>query len=313
MNASADCYYSVLEIEKSATTDEIKKAYRKMSLKWHPDKNKHPSAADKFQKITAAYETLGDAQKKGAYDMMGGGGSNMFGNMRGPQAQAFHSMNINEILRGMHGMQGVHGMASAGNGVHVFNSPGGGVAFSVRHTTLSKPPAIIKTFVMDIRDVLVSSAQPIMIERWVVDGGHKKPETETIYVDISAGIDDGEIIVIKDRGNINGDQVGDIKLIIKVTNNTEFTRDGLNIVYNKHITLRESLCGVSFDIEHLNNKTYTITNKEGDIIPPDYKKIMPKMGITRGDHTGDMVIVFHVKFPTKITPEAAQVIRELDL
>lgn len=316
MSSQTECYYSILEIEKTASADEIKKAYRKMSLKWHPDKNNHPSAPQKFQKINDAYETLGDADKKQMYDMTQNGGKpiNIFEHMMrrgGVRGNDIFMSNIAQMFPQQEGMPQPR--------VHIFNTPNG-MSFSMgggfHHThqqQLSKPPAIIKTITIDIKDVLVSSTHPVVIERWVHEDGQKKFETETIYVEIQTGIDNGEIIVIKNKGNVNGELTGDIKLMVKIENNTEFKRDGLHLIYNKNITLKESLCGVSFDIEFVNGKTYTINNNAGNIIPPGYKKHIHGMGIKRGDHTGDLIIIFNVKFPAKLTIEDIELIKKIEM
>jgi len=70
-------YYAVLGITKSATEDDVKKAYRKQALKYHPDKNKSPGAEDKFKEIAEAYEVLSDPKKKGVYDRFGEEGERM--------------------------------------------------------------------------------------------------------------------------------------------------------------------------------------------------------------------------------------------
>lgn len=64
-------YYDILGIKKSASEDEIKKAYRKQALKYHPDKNKSPGAEDKFKEIAEAYDVLSDPKKKDIYDRFG--------------------------------------------------------------------------------------------------------------------------------------------------------------------------------------------------------------------------------------------------
>ena len=114
---------------------------------------------------------------------------------------------------------------------------------------------------------------PLQIDRWIMVNNVKKMEKERIYVKIKKGADSGEIIIIREKGNIINETLkGDIKLFIKVENKSKFKREGLNLKHQKSFTLKESLTGFKFDIKHLNGKTYTINNDSGNIIPANYKK-----------------------------------------
>ncbi len=112
------------------------------------------------------------------------------------------------------------------------------------------------------------------------------------------------MIVLSDKGNIINQNVkGDVKLPIKITNETEFKRSGLDLILEKNITLKEALCGFSFEINYINGKSYTLNNNKGNLIPPGYKKIYPNMGLSRGEHKGSMIIHFNLQFPEKLTDE----------
>jgi DnaJ family protein A protein 2 len=152
--------------------------------------------------------------------------------------------------------------------------------------------------------VLNGGKIPVEIERWIIENGNKLHETTTVYVDIFKGIDHNEIIMLKDQGNIvNENCKGDIKIFISVNNDSCFSRRGLDLIMEKVISLKESLCGFSFDLKYINGKTYTINNLPGNIIPPEYLKVIPNMGLTREGHTGNLIIHFHTKFPETLTKE----------
>jgi DnaJ-class molecular chaperone len=303
-------FYNVLGVDEKATKDEIKKAFRSLSMKYHPDKNPgDPSVVGKFQKIGEAYETLGDDQKRQEYDMAR---SNPFMRMNSNHGPGME-VPIDEIFNaffggggmpfGMHPFAGMPG----GPRVQVFHNGvplgGGGMPPGFPHA-MQKPQPIVKTLNVSIDQILTGANVPVDIERWIVQNGMKVFEQETIYVTIPKGSDDNEIILLKERGNvINDNNKGDIKIIIKVENNTSFKRSGLDLILERNITLKEALCGFSFEIKYLNGKSYTLNNTSGNIISPEYKKIIPKMGLTRDDHTGNLIIIFHISFPEKLSEE----------
>ena len=153
---------------------------------------------------------------------------------------------------------------------------------------------------------------PVEIERWIIVNNQKKIEKEKLYIQIPKGVDSGEIIIIKDKGNIVNENIkGDIKIYINVNNNTEFKREGLNLVLSKNISLKESLTGFKFDIKHLNGKTYTINNDAGNIIPNDFVKEINSLGLKRGDVVGNLLIKFKVQFPEKLSEHQIEKLKEI--
>jgi len=321
-----ETFYNILGLEETATKDEIKKAYRKLSLQWHPDKNPGNSIAiEKFQKISEAYETLSDENKRQEYDgrnnnpfmrmnSMGGNGdfsnvddllSALFGGIPG----AMHGMHgMPGMMGGMHGVGGIHGMMGGfppGANIHIFRN---GVPVNM----MQKPAPIVKNIEVTMDQVLTGTNIPVEIERWIMENGNKVFEKETLYIHVPKGIDDNEILLLKDKGNaINDECKGDIKLFVKVDNNTDFRRNGLDLILEKTISLKEALCGFTFELKYINGKTYTIHNNGGNIIVPDYNKIIPNMGLSRESHQGNLVIHFNVVFPETLTKETIEKLKEI--
>ena len=299
-------YYNILGVEEGATKEEIKKAYRGLSFKWHPDKNPgNAEATSKFQKISEAYETLGDEQKRVEYDMARKNPFVRLNSNNGmdiPVDDIFNMFfnGMGNPFGGMPGMQGMPGQFPPGVKIHVFNSgPMGGFQQAIQ-----KPTPIIKNIFICLEQVLNGATIPIEIERWILENGMKVFENETVYVTIPQGIDEGEMIILREKGNVINETVkGDIKIFVKINNETSFKRAGLDLILEKNITLKEALCGFSFEIKYINGKSYTLNNNKGNIIPPDYKKIYPNMGLKRGEHIGNMIIHFHIDFPEKLTDE----------
>lgn len=325
-----DDHYKTLELDENASQNDIKKAYRKLSLLHHPDKN--PGKVDisgKFQKISSAYEVLGneesrvqyDAERKNPFLRMAGGGG-----MHG--MQGVDEMLANLFFGGMtQGFPGMPGMMHQGMGHHSgmgnnpfgnFFPPGANIKIFRNGTqvnmqqALEKPTPIVKTVEIFMEHVLSGATVPVEIERWLIDNGSKVFECETVYVQIPKGIDDNEMIVLRDKGNILSEECkGDIKIFIKVTNNSDFKRQGLDLILDKEITLKEALCGFSFELKYINGRSYTINNNMGNIIKPEYKKTIPNMGLERDNHKGNVIICFHVVFPDTLDVTTLEKLKEL--
>jgi DnaJ-class molecular chaperone len=311
-----ESHYSTLGITENASHEEIKKAYRLLSLKFHPDKN--PNGIEMFQKISSAFEVLGDPEKKKEYDFMRTHKgfppngmmddmcdlndllSSLFGSMHGGMPGGIRVAHM-----GMPGMPSFHGFnpPHQGANIHMFRN---GIPVQ------QKPSAIIYNLTIDINQVLNGVQLPIDIERWIIENNLKIHEKQTIYIDIPKGIDDGEIIVLPNQGNVVDENCkGDVKVHIKVNNNSFFERRGLDLYLEKQISLKESLCGFSFELKYLNDKVYTINNQIGNIIPPDYKKIIPGMGLTRENAKGNLIINFKINFPSSLSQEQIDKLNDL--
>lgn len=302
-------YYNVLGVKENSNQDEIKKAFRKMSLKHHPDRG---GDTEKFKKINEAYQILGDVDKRKQYEMRR---KNPFQNFNNGNRMDM-DMDIDPILKmffgggmpmpGMGGMPGMSGMGGMPN-IHIFRN-----GRPVNIQQVQKPSPIIKTAIITLHQSFSGITYPLLIERWILMNNEKKLEKEKIYINIKKGVDTGEIIMIKDKGNvINNSLKGDIKVHIKVENQSVFKREGLNLKFKKEITLKESLIGFSFDIKHLNGKKYTINNDKGNIIPTNYSKEIEGLGMCRDDKIGKLVIEFSIKFPEKLTNEQIDKLKEI--
>lgn len=297
-------FYNILGITENATKDEIKKAYRGLQMKYHPDKNHgNQEAIAMTQKINEAYETLGDEQKKAEYDMFRNN-PNPF--MRMNSQNGGMEVPVDDIFSMFFGggnpfmsMPSMGAGLPPGAKIHIFH--GGPMGFQ---QAFNKPIPIMKSLQINMEHVLNGASLPLEIERWIMENGNKVFEKETIYVDVPPGIDENEMIILRDRGNVINEQCkGDIKINILIQNNTAFKRSGLDLILEKHISLKESLCGFTFELRYINGKSYTLNNNKGNIVPPEYKKIYPGMGLKRGEHKGNMIIIFHVDFPEHLSEE----------
>jgi DnaJ-class molecular chaperone len=190
-------------------------------------------------------------------------------------------------------------------GSHV---PGGNMPgfFNVEglRQNLNKPMPIIKNLEITLSKSYAGCTLPLEITRWVSENEIKREETETIYINIPKGVDNNELIILRDKGHIISDSIkGDIKIFISVKNDTEFIRNGLDLILNKTITLKEALCGFTFDMKYLEGKTFKINNGNGNVIGFNYTKVLPDLGMKRDNHIGNIIINFTIAFPEKLTSE----------
>ena len=288
-------FYNILGVQQNSSQDDIKRAFRRLSLKHHPDRGGNK---DDFQKINEAFQTLGDPNKRKQYDM---GGNFHFGAMNGSEdIDSF----FNAIFGGQQNIFSPFGQGMPN--VRVFHN-GQPVHFSQQ-----KPKEIIKTVEIDISDAYLGINMPITIERWIFESNEKKYEKEKIYVTVPKGIDNGEIIVLKNKGNIiNQTNKGDIKIYIKINNTSNFERKGLDLYLDKQITLKQALTGFIFQFTHLNSKVYKINNDEGNIIPPNYVKKIANLGMHRDNSKGSLYIKFTIHFPEALTDEQIEQLKDI--
>ncbi len=318
-------FYEILGVAKDSTQEDIKKAYRKLSLQLHPDRNNNSDeSTQKYQEINSAYEVLGNEQERSNYDRQRN--SPFFGNGHGPipghghmemnPADIFNFLNKNvfEQMGGIGGMSfGQMGMGNMGpmgmsfNGINLGDMTMDGIK-----NKLMKPVPIVKTEEIQLSKAYNGCKIPINIKRWVVENGIKREETETVYLPVPKGVDNNEIIILQGKGNsLSQSNVGDVKVFIKIINDTDFMRSGLDLILNKTITLKEALCGFSFDLKYIDGRTFKITNDGGNVITNNYNKVISKMGLSRDEHIGNLIINFTVEFPKEITPQQAEALSKI--
>jgi DnaJ-class molecular chaperone len=328
-------YYEVLGVKNNATQEEIRKTYRQLSLKYHPDRNTDPSATEKYKQINEAYETLGDSSERTKYDMMrslglgreedggidlndpllrgmgmgmGMGGNPFFRSGNGGGIRIFTSGG------GMGGMGGMEGLPP--EVAHIFSMFGGGPPTGfpgMGRPTFMKPPPINTNIQISMEMVLNGGSIPISIDRWVIENGMKVTENISLMVDVPKSVEDKETIVITGSGNMAGPNViGDILVSVHVNNTTPFKRNGLDLIYNTKISLKEALCGFKVDILHINGKRYVMNNHSGKIITSGHVKTLPLLGLSnQSGVTGNLLIIFDVEFPESLTTEQIDALKNI--
>ena len=219
--------YETLGVSERASADEIKKAYRKLARKYHPDINKDESAVDKFKEINAAYEVLSDEQKKAQYDQFG---DSMFG------GQNFHDfaqgqgagVDLDEILRQMFGGGGggfSGGFGGAQGGFGGFGGFGG--------------PDL---------DLQARIVVPFMV---AINGGKHNVSTngQNFDIKIPAGIKSGETMRVRGKGKQYQGQSGDLLIKVEVSASNEYERKGDDLYKTFDVPLKEALFGGKVQVE----------------------------------------------------------------
>ena len=281
-------HYDLLGVPRDASEEQIKKAYKKLAFQFHPDRNTDPGANSKFQEINEANEVLSDQVKRQAYD------SQLNGVNTNTNTVQFHDMN--DIFRSFFG-----------NNAHMFQGQANHF-FQAIH----KPPPIVKTLNLTMAQAYTGGSFPIELERWTLVDNTRFDERLTVYVVIPAGIDENEIMTIQGNGNtINNTIKGDIKIHMKISNDTEFKRQGLDLLYRKTVTLKEALCGFEFDINHINGKVLSFKNATNPfIIKPGFRKVIPEFGMKRDNTVGNLILEFDIVFPEQLSSDQIKKISE---
>ena len=217
----AKSLYETLEVSENASADEIKKAYRKLARKYHPDVNKDPKAEEKFKEINAAYEVLSDPQKKQQYDQYG---DSMFGgqNFSDFARNQGGGVDLDEILRQM------FGGGAAGFGRSNF---GGGFGF-------------------DAPDLDTNAQVTIPFEVAVMGGKQNiSLNNDSFDIKIPEGIEDGQRIRAKGKGKSYQGQRGDLILKINISPSNEYEREFDNLIKYFDLPLKTALFGGKVEIK----------------------------------------------------------------
>ena len=270
-------YYDILNISENSDIDSIKKAYRKLSLKYHPDKNNN-TTNELFKNITSAYEYLSKKNISNIYD---------------PQYNNNNSLKkYTDICD-----------------INLYNNTAQNM-FSDNNCNKYKEDIPIS---LDItyEQAYNGSNVPIIINRFIMNNNISQNEKETLYVEIPKGIDNDEIIIIKERGNIYNNISSNIKILINLLKHDFYTRTGLDLHFMAKISFKESLIGFNFILKHLNNKSYKIVNTKREIVHNKTTIHLPQLGFERNNFRGNLTINFIIDYPKSLAPEIIEKLKEI--
>ncbi|XP_027065217.1 uncharacterized protein [Coffea arabica] len=336
-------YYKILQVDRNAKEDDLKRAYRKLAMKWHPDKNPNnkKDAEAKFKQISEAYDVLSDPQKRAVYDQYGeeglkgqvpppsayastsdGGGPTMFRfNPRNPDDIFSEFFGFSSPFGGMGGMGDMGGPRSAGSSFSrgmfsddIFASFRSATSEGSSGSVPRKAAAIERTLPCSLEDLYKGTTKKMKISRDVNDAnGRPTTMEEILSIEIRPGWKKGTKITFPEKGNEQrGFIPSDLVFIVDEKPHSVFKRDGNDLVITQKISLVEALTGYTAQMTTLDGRSLAIPINS--IISPTYEEVIKGEGMPipkEPSKKGNLRIKFNIKFPTKLTSEQKTGIKRL--
>ncbi len=301
----AQDYYKILGIEKTASASEIKKAYRKLALLYHPDKTKGDKAMeDKFKQISEAYAVLSDSEKKNQYDTYGSADFQQ----RFSQEDIFRNFDLGDILKdfGFGGSRG-GGFSSAFGGGRQrggFSGMGGGGFRQQQQPRRGKD--LEYELPLTIHEIINGTKKTITINQSGI--------AKAIEVKIPKGLAKGKKIRLAGKGEMspNGGPAGNLYIKSNPVPSDGFTIDGNDILLSKQVLLSKALLGDKIEIVTPDGTAINLKLPAG--INHKAKMRIPKHGIPlmKGNGCGDLFVVINITMPKKLTKEQKELIQQLE-
>jgi curved DNA-binding protein len=302
----AEDYYQALGVNKSASAAEIKKAYRKLAMKYHPDHAKGDKASEeKFKKISEAYAVLSDEEKRKQYDTFGSEGFSQ----RFSQEDIFRGFDFNDILREF-------GFGGQGN----FSGRGGGMRFSFGSGSpfgqgapygsygaqqQAKGSDLIYELPLTLREVITGTSKTISFEH--------KGRLERVTVKIPKGMVTGKKIRLAGKGEQSpfGGRPGDLFIQSKMIHDPLFSVEADDLVIQKKIRLTEALLGTSVSVPTPEGRELSLKVPAGTRHGTKMRLSGHGIPAMKGSKRGDLYVQIQIAIPKKLTADQKKLIEKL--
>jgi len=350
MSVAETKLYDILEVAPDASQDEIKKAYRKMAIKYHPDKN--PNAEDKFKEISVAYEILNDPEKRALYDKYGeeglkeGGGFDgedifsFFGfpfgrrgaggpqrpqKRKGQDAAMAYPVTLEELYNGKSTKFKLNktvvcatcegkGSKNPGSVTKCKGCDGSGITVTMRHLGFG----MVQQLQEKCRQCGGEGEVIKQKDRCETCAGNKVvAENKILEVFIDKGMQHNQKITFVGEADQAPDIIpGDIVLVLQQKPHEVFKRDRDDLICEKTIKLAESLCGFQFVLTHLDGRKILVRSNPGEVTKPGDVKCIEKEGMPHYKspfEKGRLLIKFNIEFPESgvLNPDHFKLLRNL--
>jgi curved DNA-binding protein len=295
-------YYKVLGVKKDASDGEIKKAYRKLAMKYHPDHTKgDKSAEEKFKKISEAYAVLSDKDKRKEYDTFGSEGFHQ----RFSQEDIFRGFDFGDIFKEF-GFGGADFSGGRSGGTRF--SFGGGQGFNFRggqQQARAKGSDLVYELPLSLQEIATGTSKTITLQH--------QGESENLTVKIPAGFITGKKLRLAGKGNPSpyGGPAGDLYIKSQVLNDPVFSAENEDLYLNRELKISEAILGTTIAVPTIADKQLSLK------IPPGTKHgtkmRLPGHGLPsmKGSRKGDLYVRILINVPKKLNEEQRKLVDEL--